>query len=139
MVFEEAMRLFPPVPILPRYAAQETEIDGYYVPADTINLMMIWNMHRHPDIWDNPEQFLPDRFEPELVKARHRMAFMPFGGGQRMCIGNNFAMIEGQMLLAMMVQAYNFQLQPDYEPELDLAITLRPKHGMPMTLIARKA
>lgn len=137
MVFEEAMRLYPPVPILPRFAAEATEIDGYTVPANSVNLISIWNIHRHPDIWPNPERFDPERFGPGKEKERHRMAFMPFGGGQRMCIGNNFALFEGQMLLSMMVQRYNFKLQPGYEPELDLAITLQPKGGLPMRLIAR--
>lgn len=138
MVFEEAMRVYPPVPMLPRYAVKETFVDGYHVPARSITLMSIWNIHRNPDVWENPEQFMPERFEPEQMKARHRMAFMPFGGGQRMCIGNNFALIEGQMLLAMMVQAFDFTLQEGYKPELDLAITLRPKHGLPMRLSPRK-
>lgn len=138
MVFEEAMRLYPPVPILPRYPVAETGIDGYGVPAGSITLLLIWNIHRHPEIWERPDHFIPERFAPEQVSERHRMAFMPFGGGQRMCIGSNFAMIEAQMLLAMMVQAFDFTLQPGYNPELDLAITLRPKQGMPMRLSLRK-
>ena len=137
MVFEEGMRLFPPVPIVPRYAAVETEIDGYRVPAKSINLTSIWNIHRHPDIWDEPEAFKPERFTPENSKNRHRMAFMPFGGGQRMCIGNNFALYEGQMLLAMMVQNFNFELKEGFKPKLDLAITLQPKTGMPMRIFPR--
>ncbi|MEM7334169.1 MAG: cytochrome P450 [Chloroflexota bacterium] len=137
MVFEEGMRLFPPVPLLPRYAMEETEIDGFRVPENTIGLISIWNIHRHPDIWEDPLAFKPERFAPELSKARHRMSFMPFGGGQRMCIGNNFALYEGQMLLAMMVQNYQFELQEGFEPVLDLAITLQPKTGMPMKVYPR--
>ena len=137
MVFEEAMRLYPPVPILPRFAMEETEIDGYHVPGRTISLISIWNIHRHPDVWEDPLTFKPERFAPENSKERHRMAFMPFGGGQRMCIGNNFALYEGQMLLAMMVQNYNFELKEGFEPVLDLAITLQPKTGMPMRLTPR--
>lgn len=137
MVFEEAMRLFPPVPIIPRFSANETEIDGFRVPAGSVNLVSVWNIHRHPDIWDNPLQFQPERFAPENSNQRHRMAFMPFGGGQRMCIGNNFAIYEGQMLLAMMVQNFDFKLKEGFEPQLDLAITLQPKTGMPMKIQAR--
>ena len=137
MVLEEAMRLYAPAPIIPRYTLEETQVGGLRVPADTLSLISVWNIHRHPDFWDAPEQFQPERFAPEATKARHRMAYMPFGGGQRMCIGNNFAMIEGQMLLAMMIQTYAFELDPAYEPELDLAITLRPGNGLPMRLRRR--
>lgn len=137
MVFEEALRLYPPAPIVPRYAAVETAVDGYRIPAGSINLILIWNIHRHPDVWERPQTFWPARFAPERSEARHRMAFMPFGGGQRMCIGNNFAMIEGQLLLAMMAQAYSFSAPADYTPQLDLAITLRPKHGLPLRLHRR--
>lgn len=137
MVLEEGMRLFPPVPIIPRYTYDETEIDGYKIPASSVVLTSVWNIHRHPDIWDDPLAFKPERFAPENSKERHRMAFMPFGAGQRMCIGNNFAMYEGQMLLAMMVQTYNFELKEGFEPKLDLAITLQAKTGMPMRLTRR--
>ena len=137
MVFEESLRLFPPVPIVPRYSMTETEIDGFPIPKGAVNLTSVWNIHRHPDIWQDPEAFMPERFGADQVKGRHRLAFMPFGAGQRLCIGNNFALYEGQMLLALMVQKFNFQLKPGYEPELNLAITLKPKHGLPMIIWPR--
>ena len=93
--------------------------------------------HRHPDFWEEPESFIPERFAPEQAKERHRFAYFPFGGGPRLCIGNNFAMLEAQLLLATIAQQYELDLVPEHPVELEPLITLRPKHGIMMTLRPR--
>ena len=88
----------------------------------------------HPRNWENPEVFMPERFNAERSEGRPRMAFMPFGAGPRMCIGNHFAMMEMQLLLAMFVQGFTFALLPGQEVQPEPMITLRPKNGIQMEL-----
>ncbi len=137
MVVEESMRLLPPVWSLSREAIADDEIGGYRIPAGGSVVMSQYLTHRHPDFWDEPESFIPERFSPEQAKARHRFAYFPFGGGPRLCIGNNFAMLEAQLLLAAFAQRYELDLVPEHPVELEPLITLRPKHGVMMTLRPR--
>lgn len=132
-VFDEAMRLYPPSPLVPRQAMRDTTIGGYAVPDESKVLINIISIHRHPDIWKDPLAFNPDRFSPENKEKRHRFAFMPFGGGPRQCIGNNFALVEGQLLLAQMVQSVDLQLVPGQSVQREIAITMRPKNGLLVT------
>src|ERR1019366_4394541 len=87
-------------------------------------------LHRNPRIWDNPCGFDPERFSPEQKEARHKYAYLPFGGGPRTCIGNAFAMMELTIVVAMMAQALRLDLVPGHELLLDAAVTLRPKNGV---------
>lgn len=89
-------------------------------------------MHRDPDIWENAEQFDPERFRKDKIKEKHRFAYFPFGGGPRLCIGNNFALMEMQVVVAMMVTRFRFTLVPGHPVVLDPLVTLRSKHGMKM-------
>ena len=93
--------------------------------------------HRHPELWDDPERFDPERFSPEQSAARPDYAYFPFGGGPRGCIGKQFAMMEGQIVLAMI--AHHFRLRPvaGHPIELHPIFTLRPRNGMPMTVHPR--
>ena len=134
MVIEESMRLLPPVWSLSREAIADDEIGGYRIPAGSTVVMSQYLTHRHPDFWEDPEAFSPERFAPERAKERHRFAYFPFGAGPRLCIGNNFAMLEAQLLLATIAQQYELDLVPEHPVELEPLITLRPKHGMMMTL-----
>ena len=93
--------------------------------------------HRHPAFWDNPEGFEPERFAPERVAERPRYAYFPFGGGPRQCIGNEFALMEAQLIIAMVVQRYRLQLVPGQHIEPDPIATLRPSSGVQVTLHAR--
>lgn len=134
MVVEESMRLLPPVWSLSREAIADDEIGGYRIPAGGTVILSQYITHRRPDFWEDPEAFIPERFAPEHAKERHRFAYFPFGGGPRLCIGNNFAMLEAQLLLATIAQRYELELVPEHPVELEPLITLRPRHGMMMTL-----
>ncbi len=136
-VFEETMRLFPPVPLSVRMAYEPTQLDGHAVPKNQLVAIGIHNMHRHPDFWEQPEAFMPERFAPENKAKLNRMAYLPFFTGPHLCIGNNFALMEGQLLLAMMAQRYEVRVVPNQVVEREVAITMRPKHGLKVTLNRR--
>lgn len=131
-VVEEAMRLYPPAWMVGRKALEDDEIGGYLIPKGHSILMPAFYVHRNPQLWDAPEQFNPARFEKEKAKERHRFAYFPFGGGQRMCVGNNFAMLEMQFAVSMLIRKFHFRLQEGFKPQLEPLITLRPKGGMMM-------
>ena len=90
--------------------------------------------HRHPAVWDDPERFDPERFTPERVAARPRFTYVPFSGGPRLCIGNEFALMEPTLVLTMVVQRYRLVLGPGRAVEPEVRLTLRPRGGLPMTL-----
>jgi cytochrome P450 len=93
--------------------------------------------HRHPEFWSEPERFDPDRFLPDREERRHPFAFYPFGGGQRICIGNNFAMLEAHILTALLVRRFNAQLVAGHRPRIDLGGTLMVRNGLPMQITRR--
>jgi cytochrome P450 len=129
-VIKEAMRLYPPVWGITRDAAKEDVIDGYRIKKGDSIAMAPWAVHRLEKYWENPLKFDPERFSPERIKQVHRYAWFPFGGGQRMCIGNNFAMMEMQIVLALMCSKFNFEVAENFKLELEPLVTLRPRHGM---------
>ena len=131
-VLEEGMRLFPPVWAVGRYAAQSDEWNGHVIDKNTPVAVLIHLLHRHPDLWEDPEVFDPERFAPDKVKARPNAHYMPFGGGPRMCIGNHFAMMEMQLILSMLIQTFNFELIDNQRIEMEALVTLRPKYGIKM-------
>ena len=134
MVFEEALRFYPPIWIMSRKATQEDVIGGYHIPANAFVAMSPYTMHRHPDYWYNPDQFDPEHFSPEQVAARPRYAYYPFGGGPRGCIGEAFAMTEALLIMAMVLQRYRLALVADHPVEPDTVYTLRPSNGVLVTL-----
>lgn len=91
-------------------------------------------MHRHPDFWENPNEFDPDRFLPERSKNRPRFAYNPFGGGPRQCIGNDLALMETQIVLAMASQRYAVRMVPGHPVELEPEVTLKPRYGLKVNL-----
>ncbi len=134
MVLDEAMRLYPPAYAITRRAVEEDEIQGYRIPAGATVMVSPFVTHHHRGFWDNPEGFDPERFAPEREKSRHPYAYFPFGGGPRLCIGNNFALMEGVLILAAIGQRYRLDLVPGHPVEVEPLITLRAKYGMRMTL-----
>lgn len=130
MCFKEAMRIFPPVWMLNRTAVNEDEIGGYYVPAKTDILLSPYLTHRHPEFWENVEEFVPERFSAEIAEKRPKFAYFPFGGGPRICLGNNFAMMEAQLIIAMILQKFKVKLVPEHKVEPQVSLTLRPKNGI---------
>jgi len=129
-VMEESMRMYPPAWAMGREALDEDEAVGYRIPKGQIIFLSIYNIHHDTGIWKDPQRFDPERFTPERVKARPRGVYMPFGLGPRMCIGNNFALMEIQLLIAMMVQRYDFELDENHLVEPEPMVTLRPKNGV---------
>ncbi len=138
-VIEETMRLFPPVPMTVRFAFAPTEIGGTSISKGDLVAIAIRNIHRHPDYWPDPLVFSPERFLSENKASLNRNAYMPFLTGPHMCIGNHFALIEGQLLLAMMVQKYDVIESPKHSDEAKMAITMRPKNGLPARIIPRNS
>ncbi len=130
MVLQEALRLRPPSYWLPRTAQADDEIDGYSIPAGSQVASFTYMYHRHPDFWPDPERFDPERFSPEQSAGRHHFAWIPFGAGQRLCIGRDFALMEGALALAMIMQRYRVRIAPGHVSEMALSGTLRPKHGV---------
>ena len=133
-VFEEAMRLYPPVWRLSRVARETDVIQGYHIPKGAILVVTPYLIHRNPKYWERPETFEPERFSPERATARMRMAYIPFGAGPRSCAGAAFALAEAQIILAVICQRVFFRLAPGHQPALEPRITLRSRGGMPLSI-----
>jgi cytochrome P450 len=137
MVIDEALRLYPPVFGFGRKAIGEDVLGGYYVPANTLIWLCPYITHRHPDFWERPEVFEPERFSPENAANRPHYAHFPFGGGPRLCIGSNLAMMEAQLITATVAQRYLLRMVPGHPVEAEVSLTLRPKYGLQMTIHER--
>jgi cytochrome P450 len=137
MVFAEAMRLYPPAWTLGRRALSDYHVDRYVIPSGSIVLMSPWVMHHDPRYYPEPFCFDPDRWTLEAREARPKFSYFPFGGGPRVCIGEQFAWMEGVLLIATMAQQWKMSLAPGQRVEPNPMITLRPKHGMRMMLQSR--
>ncbi|HEY8613044.1 MAG TPA: cytochrome P450 [Roseomonas sp.] len=134
---QEVLRLYPPAPISARKAIREVEIGGYRVAPGTHVNIPVYATHRLAWIWPDPDRFDPDRFDPAAVKARHRYAWVPFGAGPRICIGLGFALDEATAILATLLPALRLRSPEGFDPGLQMRITLRPAHGMPMRVERR--
>ncbi|MCB1169844.1 MAG: cytochrome P450 [Leptospiraceae bacterium] len=135
-VMEEAMRIYPPAWSIARRCKEDDEIMGYGVKGNTLVFLSQLVTHRHPDFWDAPMEFRPSRFQEDEKKNRHPYAYFPFGGGPRLCIGADFAMMESVVILSALVGAFRLQgVKKAVEPEL--LITLRPRGGLPMKITTR--
>lgn len=134
MVFAESMRLYPPAWGLPREAIGDDTLGDYHVPARSLVNLSQWVTHRHPDFWEKPDEFDPERFTPDRSEGRPRFAYFPFGGGARQCIGNNFALMEAQLAIATLAQQFTLDLVPGHPVEADPTFTLRPRYGLMMTI-----
>jgi cytochrome P450 len=134
MVVEEAMRLYPPVWGFFRQALGPDTLGEHTVPKGTVLLISPYVTHRHPQVWDNPERFDPGRFAPDRARERPRFAYLPFSGGPRLCIGNEFALMEAQLAVAMTMQRYRLELPAGGRVEPESRVTLRPRGGMVMTV-----
>ena len=133
-VIEESMRLYPPAWAVGRRARAEDEIGGHTIPKRAYVLVFQSVTHRHPDFWERPDDFDPGRFAAERATGRHRFAYFPFGGGPRLCIGNQFAMIETQLILATILSRYQLLLSPTAHVIPEPLVTLRPRGDLSMTI-----
>ena len=137
MVLQESMRLSPSSWFTPRQAVEEDVIDGIRIPAGSEVATLTYMIHRHPDEWQEPDRFDPERFTEERSTGRHRFAWVPFGAGQRMCIGREFALMEGQLALAMLVQRFRPCGIPGYTAQRKLSATLKTSNGVCVKLAER--
>ena len=137
MIFDEALRLYPPVWGITRQAVNNDEIGGYTINAGSTIVILPYVTHRLEEFWPNPDVFDPERFNPDQPTTRPRFAYFPFGGGPRLCIGQNFALMEAQIILAMITQKFQLDLVPEHPIALSQSLTLRPRYGLKMTLRPR--
>ena len=138
MVVDEAMRLYPPAWGFSRQALDDDTLGGFHLPRGWLAFVVPYVLHRLPQYWKDPEAFEPERFSPEQSADRPKFVYIPFGAGPRQCIGNQFALIEAQLSVATLAQRYRLQLVPGHRVEPWPLITLRPRHGMPMTIETRQ-
>lgn len=136
-VIEESLRLRPPVYGIGRRARVETEVGGYQIPAESPVIVSPYVMHHHPDYWERPERFDPDRFLPERADARPAFSYFPFGGGPHACIGRHLAMMELLAVVALVVRACRLTAPPGRRVALQPLITLRPQPGVPALIVRR--
>jgi cytochrome P450 len=132
-VLSESLRMYPPAWIVGRRALEDHEVDGYTIPAGSIVVASEYIVHHDPRWFPDPYRFDPDRWVPERVAKRPKFSYFPFGGGQRLCIGEPFAWMEGELLLATIAQRRKLRLVRGHPIGLSPVVTLRPKHGMRMT------
>ncbi|MDW8283582.1 MAG: cytochrome P450 [Myxococcales bacterium] len=136
-VFKEALRLYPPVPLFSREAISDVTVGGHRLPCGTFVFLSPFATQRRPDLWSDPERFDPDRFLPEQEERRHRYAYFPFSAGPRICLGIHFALMEGPLVLATLLQRATFTLTTDAPIEPEANATLRPGGGLPMRVRLR--
>ncbi|KAK1182390.1 cytochrome P450 [Streptomyces sp. NPDC059679] len=139
MVCDETLRIYSPAYQFMRRAREEDVIDGYRVPANTNVLINSYFLHRHPDFWDDPERFVPERFTPEAIADRPKHVYTPFGAGHRICIGKHFALTELVLVLATVARRYRLVLpKATTEVHPEAMITLHPGGGIHLRLEERR-
>jgi cytochrome P450 len=131
-VFEEAMRLYPPAWVITRRALADDEVHGLPLPRGTLVVLSPYVTQRHPDFWEEPDTFRPDRFLDLGAEDRHRYTYFPFGGGPHLCIGNHFALVEATLMIATIARRYRLEVMPGRHVEVDPGVTLQPRGGLPM-------
>jgi cytochrome P450 len=127
---QESQRYYSAVWIIARDAVENDVIDGHHIRRGTTVLIPIHHIHHDERWWPDPATFDPTRFTGEAGKNRPRSAYLPFGGGRRICIGQSFALIEMVVMAAIMSQRYTFDVAAGFPVELEATLTLRPKHGL---------
>jgi cytochrome P450 len=137
MVVKEAMRIEPAVSVIPRYVMEDVTMGGYHLKAGSTALLPIYLVHHDERWWSQPNEFQPERFAPEEEAKHHKYQYMPFGGGPRVCIGNHFAMMEAQIILATIASRYQLTLTADIDPQPVRLITTFPKAGLQMKVTER--
>ena len=131
------MRIYPPVWGYARRAERQEEFNGHLLPANAYVAVVPYALHRHPEFWPDPERFDPDRFRPDCAEGRHPYTYLPFAAGPRTCIGAGIAMLEIQLVLAQMLQRFKVHVVPDHPIETMAKVTLKPRHGIAVTLSRR--
>ena len=137
-VIKETLRIYPPIHVGNRFAMEDLNLQGYKVPAGTRVMDSIYLTHRDKNHWPEPEQFRPERFERSQEQNRPPLAYVPFGGGPRNCIGAAFAQIEAKVVLARLLQCFDFQLLNEHEIHPHMGATLEPRPGVQMRVQLRR-
>jgi cytochrome P450 len=137
-VIEEAMRLYPPAPMIGRVALAADMLGGQRIAAGTTVIIAPWVVHRHKTLWEAPDLFRPERFLPEPRKDIPRFAYLPFGAGPRSCIGMGFALQEAVILLARLMQRLRFERSDDRKVMLRQCVTLQPRGRLAMRVVRRE-
>jgi cytochrome P450 len=132
MVLAESMRLYPPAWAIGRRALEDFEAGGFRIPARSMVLMSQYITHRDPRFFQNPDRFDPERWRPEVASQRPKFSYFPFGGGTRVCIGEQFAWMEGILVLAAIGRQWRASYSGSRPPEVEPKITLRPKGALTM-------
>jgi cytochrome P450 len=139
MILQESMRQYPAVHTLAfRRALKDDVLCGMPIPKGSLVTIIPWLIHRHRTLWDNPDRFDPERFTPEAIARRDRLAYLPFGFGPRICIGASFAMTEAMLILATLAQRFRLRVAPGCRVEPRAVFTLHTKNGMQMTVEPRR-
>lgn len=138
-VIKESLRLYPPAPVFTRQPLAETELGGYAIAADAILVTSPYFLHRDPRLFAEPLRFWPERWAGGLERSLPRCSYFPFGAGPRVCIGQQFALLEARLLLALLLSRFRFALAPGQTVEEEAVVTLRPKNGLRMRLHAGPA
>jgi cytochrome P450 len=136
-VFKEALRLYPPLVLLGRRSREPFTLGGRTYPERTLVFVSTYGIHTSRAVWPDPDRFDPDRFTPEREAVRHKSAWLPFGVGPRVCIGNHFALMEGPIVLSTMMRGARFEIDPAREIEPEAIATLRPHGGVPAVVRRR--
>ncbi len=136
-VLDETLRLYPPAWVVTRRALADDVLDGVVVPEGSLVILCTYALHRRPDVWTDPEVYDPTRFDPARRDSRTRDAYAPFGSGPRLCIGRDFALLEGALLLARISQRYALRPMSSRPVEAEALVTIRPRGGLPMRLERR--
>ena len=138
-IIKETLRLFPPLHTIPRRTQSRVEFDGFHIPEGEEVHLGVLHAHRDPNIYENPLEFKPERWDGNVEDEIHDFGYIPFGGGRRTCIGREFALLEAKIVLATVGQQFQFEYDETAQIELEPQITIQSKTGIPMTIRSRGA
>jgi cytochrome P450 len=139
MVLDETLRKYPPAWVGPRRSIEPFEFAGHTVPGRAFVNYCSWASHHLPDVFEDPEEFRPERFAPDAKAAMPKGAYVPFGGGSRTCIGMRFGQLEVRTIATLILQRFTLSLPGDFQLQIRQMPTISPKHGLPMHVHARAA
>ena len=137
-IFDEVLRLYPPVPFLSREAGHDEEFQGQRIPQGSVIVVAPWLLHRHKKLWEQPDHFIPERFLPGGAGAPSKFAYVPFSIGPRICAGMSFGQQEALLCLATLAQSFRLRLEPGHEIKPVCRLTLRPEGGLRMRIEPRR-
>ena len=137
-VFMEVLRMYTVIPFLPRALNNDDQLGEYHLPAKALILVFYHGVHHNPKVWDKPEIFDPERFKTERMAGQHMFAYVPFSAGPRKCAGDDFAILEGTLAIAMIIQKYDIKLVPNQNLTAGMGVSMHPRNTLKATLSTRK-